>query len=214
MSSQSPKILRVNASGRRAGSSTRRRADALIAELTARFPDADVTERELADGMPFVDDAWINANFTPKEERSADQAATLALSDTLVGELQAADIIVIGAPIYNFSVPAVLKAWIDQIARARLTFQYTEKGPVGLLKNKKAVIVTASGGTAVGGEQDFAIGYLKHVLKFIGIDDVSVIAEDRQMVDAENAKVRADADMAAAVDHLTAADANTATAAA
>jgi FMN-dependent NADH-azoreductase len=92
-------------------------------------------------------------------------------------------VLVIGAPIYNFAPPAALKLWIDQIARARETFRYTETGPVGLLTGKRAVIVTASGGTAVGSEIDFATGYLRHILGFVGVTDVEIIAADRTMAD-------------------------------
>ena len=130
---------------------------------------------------------WIGANFTDEAERTDDQKAALALSDSLVDELLAADTLVIGTPIYNFAVPAALKAWIDLIARARKTFQYTATGPEGLLTGKKAFILIASGGTEVGSDIDFASGYLKHVLAFVGITDVTVIAADQQMMKGEAA---------------------------
>lgn len=113
----------------------------------------------------------------------------LALSDTLVGELKSADTIVIGTPVYNFAVPAALKAWIDLVARARETFQYTEDGPVGLLQGKKAYVIIASGGTKVGSEIDFAGNYLKHVLGFIGITDVTIVAADQLMMEPKNREV-------------------------
>ena len=94
---------------------------------------------------------------------------------------------VIGSPIYNFGVPAALKAWIDMIARARKTFHYTDNGPEGLLTGKKAYVLMASGGTEVGSEIDFASGYLRHVLGFIGIDDVTIIAADQQMMRGDDA---------------------------
>ena len=100
-------------------------------------------------------------------------------NDALVQEVKEADIIMIAAPIYNFSIPASLKAWIDLIARAGLSFRYTSEGPVGLLTGKKAYVVIASGGTQIGSEIDFASGYLRHVLGFIGIDDVSLISAER-----------------------------------
>ncbi len=99
--------------------------------------------------------------------------------------------IVIGAPIYNFGVPATLKAWIDQIARARLTFRYTENGPQGLLTGKKAYILAATGGTEVGSAIDFATPWLKFVLGFIGITDVEVIAADRGMSRGDAARQHA-----------------------
>lgn len=197
-------LLRINASGRREGSITRGLADEFIRALGEKRSIAKVVVRDLADGIPFVDDAWINANFTPPEDRSTAQSATLAFSDAIVAELEAADVIVIAAPIYNFSIPASLKAWIDQIARARRTFQYTENGPVGLLKNKRAVIITASGGVEIGSPYDFATGYLRHVLSFIGVTDVSMVAADRQAVDPGGARARANEQIEAALMALTA----------
>lgn len=198
------KALRIDASGRRAGSTTRRLTDEFIAALMAKGAVANLAVRDLADGMPYVDEAWINANFTPPEARSAAQSAALAFSDMLVAEIQGADLIVIGAPIYNFSIPASLKAWIDQIARARLTFQYTEKGPVGLLKDKRAVIITASGGVEPGSPADFATGYLRRILAFIGVTDVSLVAADRQMIDADGAHARAKRQIEEALEAVTA----------
>ena len=96
----------------------------------------------------------------------------------LIAELKAADVVVIGAPIYNFGIPAALKAWVDMIARARKTFRYTSEGPEGLLKGKKAYVVIASGGMPVDSDMDFATPYLRQVLGFIGITDVEVIAAD------------------------------------
>ena len=143
--------------------------------------------RDLAAGLPFVTEAWVGANFTDEADRSEDQKAALSLSDILVNELFAADTLVIGVPIYNFGVPAALKAWIDMIARARKTFHYTANGPEGLLTGKQAFIVIVSGGTQMGSEIDFATGYLRHILGFIGITDVTFIAADQQMVKGETA---------------------------
>jgi FMN-dependent NADH-azoreductase len=128
---------------------------------------------------------WVGANFTDDADRSDDQKAALAASDEMIAELEAADTIVIGVPIYNFSIPAALKAWIDLIARARKTFRYTEAGPEGLLKGKKAYLVVTSGGVPVGSDYDFATGYLRHVLGFVGITDVNIIAADQQMMNGE-----------------------------
>lgn len=171
-------VLRVDASGRREGSQTRVLADKLIAQLQAAGATRVLT-RDLAGGVEFVDEAWINANFTPEEDRTEAQKSRLLGSDALVDEAVQSDVIVIATPIYNFAVPAVLKAWIDQVARARKTFRYTDNGPVGLLEGKKAYLVVTSGGTEVGSETDFATGYLRHILGFIGIDDVTVFAADQ-----------------------------------
>ncbi len=188
---QSNHILRVDASARKAGSSSRALTDALIAKLG---PD-DIVTRDLTEALPFVTENWVGANFTDESERTDAQKAELALSDMLVDELVAADTLVIGTPIYNFAVPAALKAWIDLIARARKTFHYTANGPEGLLKDKKAYVLIASGGTEVGSEIDFASGYLRHVLGFVGITDVTIIAADQQMMKGEAALDQALADV-------------------
>ncbi len=179
-------VLHIDASARLAGSVSR--------ELSARLADrlskgARIVRRDLAvDPAPFVDEAWVGANFTPEEGRSPEQRAALAGSDALVDELEAAGDIVIGAPIYNFAIPASLKAWIDQVARARRTFRYAENGPEGLLKGKTAWVVIASGGTRLDSEIDFATGYLRHVLGFLGITDVRVIDAARWGAKSDEAK--------------------------
>ena len=173
-------ILRIDASMRHDGSTTRTLTDATVEKLAAS--GATVTTRDLADGVQIIDQDWIGANFTEPQDRTPQQVERLTLSDTLIAELQAADIVVIGMPIYNFGVPAALKAWIDQVARARVTFRYTENGPEGLLIGKRAIIVAASGGTGVDSDIDFATPYLRHALGFIGIHDVQVIAADQQMM--------------------------------
>lgn len=175
--------LRIDASMRQQGSTTRD----LTTKVIDRLAPDQMTVRDLSEGVEFVDQAWINANFTDPAERTAEQKARLAGSDALVAEVRAADVLVIGLPIYNFGVPAAFKAWIDQIARARETFKYTETGPVGLLDDKRAIVIVASGGTAVDSEIDFATPYIRHVLGFIGIHDVTVIAAGRQMVDHDAA---------------------------
>jgi len=176
------KVLLVTASAQQDGSVTRRFAGEMITQLQAQHSphgDVEVTQREVAKGLPFIDAEWVNANFTPADKRSSEQRARLSQSDALVQEIKDADILLIASPIYNFSVPASLKAWIDMVARVGLSFNYTPDGPVGLLKDKKAYIVMASGGTEFGSDIDYASGYLQHVLGFIGIDDVSLIAAER-----------------------------------
>lgn len=180
-------ILRIDASMRREGSVTRALADRLVARLGARAAGARIVRRDLADGMPLIDADWIDANFTDPAKRSPAQNAALVISDALIAELRAADTVVIGLPIYNFGVPAAFKAWVDQVARARETFRYTESGPVGLLTGKRAVVVVASGGLPVDSAADLASPYVRHALGFIGITDVEVIAADRLMLDADSA---------------------------
>ena len=175
-------ILHIDASARRTGSATRDLSHCVVQHLGAER----IIRRDLASPLPLLTEDWIAANFTPADQRDAVQRDQLALSDELVNELQRADTIVIGLPIYNFSVPAAFKAWIDLVARAGLTFSYTENGPKGLLEGKRAVLAIASGGTAVGSEIDFATDYAKHVLGFIGITDVDVVAADQLAIDADS----------------------------
>ena len=179
----STNVLRIDASARRDGSVSRD----LVNQIIDRLDASHVTARDLADGVPLITEAWVGANFTPADQRSAAQQEVLALSDTLIAELQAADTVVIGLPIYNFGVPAALKAWIDQVARAGVTFRYSENGPVGLLDGKRAIVAVASGGTEAGSAIDFATGFVRHVLGFIGITDVTFVAADRLMQDADRA---------------------------
>ncbi|MEM0948971.1 MAG: NAD(P)H-dependent oxidoreductase [Pseudomonadota bacterium] len=175
-------VLRIDSSARKNGSVSRD----LAARIAGRIDGAEVIVRDLADTpVPQVTENWVNANFTPVEARSEEQVQTLSFSDELIGEIKAADTLVIGVPIYNFGVPAALKAWIDHIARAGVTFKYTEQGPVGLLDGKRAIVVIASGGTKSGSEIDFATNYVRHVLGFVGIRDVEVVAADQLMLDAE-----------------------------
>lgn len=179
-------ILRIDASARNEGSTTRPLADQLVGRLIEQGYGATVTRRDLYATPPaLLTESWIGANFTDETERSDEQKALLAGSDELIGELEAADTIVITAPIYNFAIPASLKAWVDMIARARRTFRYTEAGPEGLLKGKRAFIVFASAGVPLGSEVDFASGYLKHILAFVGITDVTIIAADGHLMDGE-----------------------------
>ena len=181
-------VLRIDASGTGDASVTRKLNDQVI----ARFDGADVITRDLAaDPLPFVDAKWNAIRGLPDDQLSDDDKSRLALSDTLIDEIRRADTLVISVPMYNFSIPAALKAWIDLVARVGVTFRYTPNGPEGLLKGKRAIIAMASGGTAAGSDIDFASGYLRHVLGFIGITDVTLIAADALAKDAEGTLARA-----------------------
>lgn len=193
-------ILRIDASVRQDGSVTRRLADGLVHELGRRLDGLHIVQRDLAQGLPFLDAEWVAANFTDPAQRSQAQRQHLTHSDVLVEEVKAADLLVIATPLYNFSVPAALKAWIDQIARARLTFRYTDNGPEGLLAGKKAYVLVATGGTAVGGGMDFATPWLRFMLGFLGITDVTVIAADRGNARGEEARQAAEEHLAAALE--------------
>lgn len=165
-------ILRIDASARHDGSHSRAAADALL----ARLPGAQITVRDLArTPVPPIDADWATGTFTPPEARNEAQIAALSLSDGLVRELQAADLVLISTATYNFNIPAALKAWIDQVARAGVTFRYTETGPEGLLTGKRAIVLRASAGTPTGTEADFATPYLTFILGFMGITDVTFL---------------------------------------
>ena len=184
-------VLNIQASARHDGSVTRQLSDKVLAEIGA---DQIIT-RDLSEGSPLLDATWLGANFTPDSDRTDAKRKTFALSDSLIDEMEAADTLVIGSPVYNFSVPAALKAWIDQICRVGVTFKYTPDGPVGLLSGKRAIIVIASGGTPIGSDIDYASGYLKHIMGFIGIHDVTIIAADALGKDAKAKLAAANVDI-------------------
>ncbi|MGW8391096.1 FMN-dependent NADH-azoreductase [Pseudoduganella sp. HUAS MS19] len=172
-------VLYINSSVRSAGSLSRQLSSAFIAKWKAANPADTVIERDLAaNPVPHLSEQMMGAFFTPAEARNAEQAHVVKVSDTLVDELIAADVVVIGAPMYNFSVPSSLKAWIDHVARAGRTFQYTANGPEGLLKGKKVYVFTASGGVYSEGAAaayDHLSTFLRTVLGFIGLTDVQFI---------------------------------------
>lgn len=174
-----PNVLIVNSSARNEGSVSRELVQELVANLEASRGPLSVTHRDLAKGIDFVSQAWIAANFTDDADRNENQRRELANSDLLVQEVMDAQILILGVPVYNFGIPAALKAWIDMVARARKTFRYTSNGPEGLLTGKKAYLVVATGGVPVDSPVDFATPYLRHALKFIGITDVEVISAEQ-----------------------------------
>ena len=180
-------LLHVDASSRGDDSVTRQLGSRFVETLQQRHGNVEVTRRDTTRGLSLIDPDWVGANFTPVEQRTAEQRAVLAQSDALINELQQADVLVIGSPLYNFGVPAALKAWIDQVARVGVTFRYTENGPQGLLSNKKAYVIVATGGTAIGSDIDFASGYLRHVLGFLGISDVTIIPAERLNTNRDDA---------------------------
>ena len=197
------KILQINASARREGANSTRVANTIVARLQAANPGAQLTLRDLAvTPHPVLDEAALGALFTPVDQRSPEQAARVALDDALIAEIQAHDTLVLGVPMYNFGVPVQLKSWIDAIARAGVTFRYTETGPEGLLKGKKVYVALARGGLYRDTANDSQVPYLKSVLGFLGLSDVSFIyAEGLAMgtESAEKAFAQADSDLNAAL---------------
>lgn len=183
-------ILRIDASMRHNGSVSRQLLDYTLASMREREP-IHIIERDLSKAPPIIDENWIGANYTDADKRTESQRAALAVSDLLISEIELADLLVIACPLYNFGVPAALKAWVDQVARAGKTFRYTDQGPVGLLDNKEALIIATSGGVETGSEIDFATPYLTHFLSFIGIHNTTVIAADKLVADADSAIIKA-----------------------
>ena len=196
-------ILQINASARRDGANSTRVANDIVARLQAANPGARLTLRDLAETPhPVLDEAALGALFTPADQRSAEQAARVALDDALIAEIQAHDTVVIGVPMYNFGVPVQLKAWIDAIARAGVTFRYTESGPEGLLKGKKVYVALARGGIYRDTANDSQVPYLKTVLGFLGLTDVSFIYAEGLAMGPEAAArafAQAEADLNAAL---------------
>lgn len=189
-------ILQINSSARSTGSESTRIADAIVAKLTAANAGATVTRRDLAkEPHPVLDETALQALFTPADQRSAEQAARVALDDALIARVQAADVLVIGAPTYNFGITAQLKTFFDAIARAGVTFKYTATGPVGLLENKKVYVALSRGGLHRNGPTDTQLPHLKTFLNFIGLSDVQFIyAEGMGMGPEAVAKAQAEAD--------------------
>lgn len=198
------RLLVVNSSPR-TNSVSRQLTRQFGEEWTAINPGSRIVERNLSDGaIPFLNEPWIEASYTPEAQRTEAQRKLLALSDTLIDEVLAADVIVLGIPMHNFFVPAAFKAWIDQIARAGKTFSYSDQGPKGLVpSDKKVVAVLTRGGVAaaenLAGGSDPQVAYLRLILGFIGLTDVTFVHADRQGMGGQAAKVS----LENAIEHVT-----------
>ncbi|WP_251977297.1 FMN-dependent NADH-azoreductase [Salinicola avicenniae] len=179
-----PRILLITSSlfGENGQSST------LAATFKAALAERDVQliERDvIAEPLPHLTGPEMASWMTAPAERSAEQETLAALSDTLLAEVEASDLVVLAVPLYNLGIPSQLKAWFDRILRAGKTFQYTENGPVGLLEGKSGLILAARGGMYAGTELDSQTPHLRHMLGLIGINDVQAIyAEGLNMGDA------------------------------
>jgi FMN-dependent NADH-azoreductase len=196
------KILQINSSARREGGNSTLVANSIVARLGAENPAANVLVRDLAsEPLPPQDEAALAALTTAAADRTPEQAARVAFDDALIAEVQAADVVVLGVPMYNFGVPVQLKNWIDAIARAGVTFRYTEKGPQGLLAGKKVYLALARGGRHRGAETDTQVPYLKTVLGFLGMTDLHFIYAEGLNMGPDAVKqglAEAEADLAAA----------------
>ena len=193
-------LLQLNASIFSKDGQTTRLADQFVAGWRKQNPGAAVVVRDLSrEPVPHLTAERFQAFITPADKRSVEQRAAVAYSDALIDELRRADVIVLAVPMYNFDVPSTLKAYFDHIARAGVTFKYTEKGPVGLLDGKQAYVFAARGGYYAGTAADTHSAYLRNFLRLLGITDVEfVYAEGLAMGDAPKQKGLAEAQQAVA----------------
>lgn len=169
-------ILQVNSSARGESSHSTRLADRIVLRLRDADPEARLSVRDLnRDLHPALDEAALAALFAPPEQRTPVQAARVALDDVLIAEIKAADVVVLGVPMYNFGVPSQLKNWIDAISRAGVTFRYTANGPNGLLKGKTVYVALTRGGRYRNTPADTMVPYLKTVLSFLGMTAVHFV---------------------------------------
>lgn len=172
-------ILFVTSSPRGAASHSSQVAEKAVQSLLASHPGATLVRRDVGkEPLSHVGEAFLGALFTPEESRTAEQQQMVALSDQLIDEVFAADIVVIATAMINFTVPSTLKSWLDYVARSGKTFRYTEAGPEGLLTGKRVVIVEAKGGIYSSGPMkahDYQQPYLRFILGFLGMTDIAVI---------------------------------------
>jgi FMN-dependent NADH-azoreductase len=195
-------ILQITSSVRGNDSESTRVANLIVDKLVSSNPGAKVVRHDFgSQPHPLLDGAAVGALFTPLEQRSPEQQARVALDDALIAEAHAADVIVVGAPMYNFGMPVQLKNWFDAIARAGVTFRYTETGPEGLLKNKKVYVATARGGIYPA-DADPQVPNLRMLLNFLGLTDHTFIYSSGMSMGPEAAakgKQEADAAVEAAL---------------
>lgn len=182
------KILHIISSPRGEASVSIQLANAIVDKLREKDPAAAVQVKDLTNSpFPHLEEVHLNAFFTPVEHHTAENKAAISHSDEALKEIMDAEILVIGVPMYNFGIPSTLKSWIDHIARAGISFKYTENGPVGLITGKKVYLAVATGGVYSSGDAaafDFAVPYLKAVLGFLGMTDVTAIRAEGLAVPA------------------------------
>lgn len=196
-------LLFVSSSLFNGQSKSREIARAFIAGWTRSNPHGRIVERALApSNIPHLSSETLAALGKAPDARTSDEQTAVTFADSLIAEVEAADTIVIAAPMYNFTIPTTLKAWIDHVARAGRTFRYTAQGPEGLLKNKKVVAVVSRGGFYTGDSpaagMDHQEPYLRTVLGFLGLTDVSFIEVEGQAVSPDAAAKGLEAARAAA----------------
>jgi FMN-dependent NADH-azoreductase len=181
-------LLQINASINHDNGQSSQLANQFVAAYRARYPGATIVTRNVAaaEPVPHLNAERFGAFITQPDERSTAQHAVVAYSDTLINELKQADVIVLGLPMYNFGVPSQLKAYFDHIARAGVTFKYTDKGPMGLLTGKKVYVFAARGGMYAGTPMDTQTSYVRDFLRFIGMDDVEFIYAEGLAMSAQS----------------------------
>jgi FMN-dependent NADH-azoreductase len=182
-------LLQINASiNHDSGGLSSQLANQFVAAFQARHPEAHIVVRNVAaaDSVPHLNAERFGAFIAQPENRSAAQHAVVAYSDSLIDELRRADVIVLGLPMYNFGVPSQLKAYFDHVARAGVTFKYTEKGPVGLLTGKKVYVFAARGGLYAGTPMDTQTSYVRDFLRFLGITDVEFVYAEGLAISAQS----------------------------
>ena len=169
-------VLIIESSARQQDSVSRQLTRDFIEQWQAAHPADSISVRDLAvNPVPHLDANLLGGWMKPQEQRSSDELQALARSNELTDEVLAADVLVLAAPMYNFAIPSTLKAWLDHVLRAGITFKYTPTGPQGLLTGKRAFVLTARGGLHAGAVTDHQEPYLRQVLGFIGIHDVTFI---------------------------------------
>jgi FMN-dependent NADH-azoreductase len=170
-------LLQINASINNGNGESSRLANQFVAAFHKKHPKATIVVRDVAaaEPVPHLTAERFGAFITKPEDRSAAQRAVVSYSDALINELKQADVIVLGLPMYNFGVPSQLKAYFDHIARIGVTFEYTEKGPVGKLGGKKVYVFAARGGVYEGTPMDTQTSYVRDFLRFLGMTEVEFI---------------------------------------
>jgi FMN-dependent NADH-azoreductase len=181
------KILQLTSSPRLSQSTSTALAEKITARIKVGSPNAQVFRRDLvSEPHPLIDDYAVEALFTAPEQRTVEQKARVALDDALIEQLMDVDVIVVGAPMYNFGIPVQLKAWVDAVCRVGVTFTYDENGSNGLVSGKKVYLAVSRGGNYLGMPEDYQLPYLQYVLSFLGMTDIEVIVAEGMDMGADS----------------------------
>ena len=186
MAAETISILRIDSSMRQHGSVTRDLAEVAVSKLRAELTHSEIAWRDLKSGVGHVNSAWRDASLGSATARSAEERALLAQSDALTAEVERADIMVFAVPIYNFSIPAALKAWVDMVCRDNVDGA-TAISKSGAKRYKHAIVIVTSNHTLAGADDEFATGFMQFILKFIGCTDIDIVdatglASDKQAI--------------------------------